>query len=794
MSPGLVQHLAAWPIATLWFANASWLGWVAAAALVTGGWILWSYRAGPRGRWGLACGFLKAVGVAVLALCLLEPMWTRLQPRTGANLFALVADNSQGLQLLDAGADMSRGAQLRTWLDGDWRTALDKQFSVRRFTFDRRLRDVREEYQLSFDGTASSLGEALRSLRDRFAGRPLAGILLFTDGIATDGPTRPEDLAGLPPVYPVAVGDDAPVRDLAIDRARVTETAFEDAPVTIQADLTVRGLSGRSADVYVEDAVGRVVRQKTLAIRSEEESLSVRFQLRPDEPGLTFYRLRAATATAESAVEEATLLNNQRVVAVNRDRGPYRILYVGGRPNWEYKFLNRALDGDDELQLVALIRVAVREPKFEFRGRAGETSNPLFRGFDDQSREEAERYDQPVLNRLNTRDEVELRGGFPRTAEELYAYDAVVIDDVEADFFQPDQALLLRQFVSLRGGGVLMLGGSETFQQGGYDRSPIGDMLPVYVARESGGSRGIPGPLKFRLEREGWLQPWARLRDNETAERRRLEQMPPFQVLNPVRAAKPGAGVVASVVDEDERSYPALVTQRVGAGRTAALLVGDLWRWGMQGATARDDMNKAWRQLARWLVSDVPGRIDIQVEETPASGPGGVRLVTRVRDEEFQPADDVDLDLRVRAVMAMDAGAGDTVVRLQPDPAPDQAGQFLAAYSPRVSGGYQASVVVTNRVGEEVGRADVGWSVDLAAEEWRSLRPEPERLEDIARRTGGEMVPADQLPAFVRSLPTRAAPVMEPFTTPLWHSPFLFLFALLCFTTEWGIRRWKGAA
>ena len=50
--------------------------------------------------------------------------------------------------------------------------------------------------------------------------------------------------------------------------------------------------------------------------------------------------------------------------------------------------------------------VALREPKFDFRGRAGETSNPLYRGFANQSAEDIERYDQPVLVRLNTRDEL----------------------------------------------------------------------------------------------------------------------------------------------------------------------------------------------------------------------------------------------------------------------------------------------------------------------------------------------------------------------------------------------------
>ena len=85
---------------------------------------------------------------------------------------------------------------------------------------------------------------------------------------------------------------------------------------------------------------------------------------------------------------EATLANNSRVLVVNRGKGPYRILYVAGQPKWEFKFMNRALAEDDQIQLASLIRVAKREPKFDFRGRTGESSNPLFRGFDNQPKDE----------------------------------------------------------------------------------------------------------------------------------------------------------------------------------------------------------------------------------------------------------------------------------------------------------------------------------------------------------------------------------------------------------------------
>src|SRR5207248_8758656 len=134
-------------------------------------------------------------------------------------------------------------------------------------------------------------------------------------------------------------------------------------------------------------------------------------------------------------------------------------------------------------------------------------------GFGNQSKDEIERYDQPVLRALNTRDPHVLEGGFPKTAEELYNYQALVLDDLEAEFFTADQMALLQKFVSDRGGGLLMLGGAECFQQGKYARTLVGDMLPVYLDHLA--ETTPVADLHLSLTREGWVQPCARLLRNE---------------------------------------------------------------------------------------------------------------------------------------------------------------------------------------------------------------------------------------------------------------------------------------
>jgi uncharacterized membrane protein len=773
----------------------------------------------------LAALLLKALAVAALALSLAEPLLHGTRPRPGANLFLLVADNSRSLEIRDPGATRSRGELLRALVEKDapWRRRLSQDFEVRSYAFDTGLRAVTDFADLSFDGGASSLRQALSSAGERFRGRPLAGILFFTDGNFTDGSftdgsvtaggsTRggaggalasEEEIAawGLPPVYPVPLGEDARPRDVRWQDVAVSQSVFETAPVTITAQVAGQGVEGEEVLAQVLDERGATLAAEALRLEDGRPA-TVRFRLRPEAPGIVFYTLRVTTRAESSEASapagapagatgppggggEATLANNVRLVAVDRSGGPYRVLYVSGRPNWEFKFLRRALEAESEIDLVGLLRIARREPKFDYRARAGEGTNPLFRGFGNQGDEDAERYDEPVLIRLGTDGAEELRGGFPRTAEDLYRYHAVIVDDLEAEFFSADQKSLLEDFVSQRGGGLLMLAGPESFAGGAYGRSPIGEALPVYVDRLPAAA-AAGAEHRLELTREGWLEPWMRLRDNESEERARFASMPPFRALDRVRGEKPGASVVLEAAGPGGARAPALVVQRYGKGRAAALLVGDLWRWSLRRKPEDErDLERVWRQTVRWLVSEVPGRVDVEVarrEEAPGR-PLAIRV--RARDAGFVPLENASVTVRVTP-------PGGEELSLAAVASAEEAGAYEAAYVPRAPGAYRLGAVVSAPDGSAVGEREAGWADEGFLAEFRRLEPDRAALETIARATGGEVVSSGGLEAFVASLEGREAPVTEPWTYPLWHQWGVFVFALACLAGEWALRRLRG--
>ncbi|NQV33345.1 MAG: hypothetical protein HQ515_11690, partial [Phycisphaeraceae bacterium] len=407
---------------------------------------------------------------------------------------------------------------------------------------------------------------------------------------------------------------------------------------------------------------------------------------------------------------------------------------------------------------------------------------PLYRGYDPDDPSLAEQYDQPVLVRLNTRDQDELSDGFPTEAKDLYPYHAILLDDVEASFFTQDQMELIRKFVAERGGGLMMLGGGESLERGVYDRTPIGALLPVYLDKTVEASTS--GSVRLSLTREGWLEPWARLRDHEQAEKDRLADMPAFRVMNQINRAKPGSRVVATA-NEDT---PALVVQSYGRGRSGVLTVGDVWRWGLGRPDHTVDRDKFWRQTLRWLVADVPERLDLTVEQAEDQPDQAVVLRVETRDRDFTPLDNVTVALEV-------SQGQDDPVTLQAEPDLNERGVYRALFRPRASGAYMAKAMISQG-GELLGTVETGWTVDFEAREFQSVQVNQALLKELAQKTGGQVVQARDLDKFIKALPAKTAPITETLIRPLWDLPgvlpLLFGLVLVCFAVEWTLRRWRG--
>jgi uncharacterized membrane protein len=87
-----------------------------------------------------------------------------------------------------------------------------------------------------------------------------------------------------------------------------------------------------------------------------------------------------------------------------------------------------------------------------------------------------------LLNALRSQNlQVEMVGpeALPTTADGFNKYDSVILSNVSALRISKRQMVLARNYVRDHGGGLVMLGGDESFGVGGYYRTPVEEALPV---------------------------------------------------------------------------------------------------------------------------------------------------------------------------------------------------------------------------------------------------------------------------------------------------------------------------
>lgn len=763
---------------------------------------IWSYAFRSGRTWFSAAALaLKIIAVGLLAFCLLEPMQRSERPKPGANSFAIIVDDSLSMQMKPAGSSASRSESLTPLLDpqSSWQIRLAQDFEVRRYAFAERLQNVKQLQELKFDGKHSTLATALQTLSARQATSNLAGALLFTDGLATD------DIASMLrekefeyPIYPVLDAAESALRDISITQPSVTVSAFELAPANVEATVQAQGLAGRELTALLIDEAGKVLARQAIDCDADRFEHRARFQFQPSQPGFQAVELRVQLSselpsmTENAPTEltsrlEVTTANNRALMAIDRGGGPYRVLYVAGRPNWEYKFIRRALEEDVELEFHALLRIAKKEPKFSFRDQLVDSANPLRAGFSDDE-DTVEQYDEPVLLRIGEGAAEALQAGFPASQESLFHYDAIILDDIEASFFTQPQLLLMREFVAQRGGGLMMLGGQESFNGGEFNQTPLADVLPVYL-RDADGSidpSDKQSAVRYQLTRQGSLEPWLRLRDNRSEEGKRFDEMPNFVTWNNVGGVKPGAWLMAEI-ETVSGLRPGLAAQRFGNGRTLALMVGDMWRWSMRRAKLEtDDLAQSWRQMARWLTNDAPRRVEVKIV-APAAPLDPQRIQVKLRDADFTPLDNAQVVIKITEPDGKQ-------VELSAQADGQAAGLYTTDYWSTTDGVYKCQVAATTPDGQEMDVVRTGWAAQPSAAEFRQVQLNRELLQQLADASGGQIVPQQELTSFAASLPSRKVPITEVRIEPLWHRPWLVACAVFCLCLEWGLRRWKGLA
>ncbi len=738
-----------------WAAYVALALWIASLAL-----LVYEARKSSRGRWQLLGSGIAATTLLVVAVA--RPVRVSSKDvRIGPKVVVL-ADTSRSMAIKQTGEERTRADVRNAALEDMKKRAGDVRLDVRGFAEGKPTPFSLENGER---GQRSDLRSALRGVLAAQGERPLAFVVV-SDGTLDDPHVSAESLAlsawgaeiGIP-VSTVATTAASP-RDASIRRVDSARTSVAHVPFPLRVEVACSG-GLRCEDLTVaakelrEDGAPALLASGIAHVEDGHALVD-----------LTVTLERAGTRTLALSIEtpdgDVIPENNTRYLTFQVARERVRILHVAGRPTNDVRALRSYLKQNASVDVVAFF--ILRAPNDYPKAGPDELSLIPF----------------PV-------DEL--------FSDHLPSFDAIVLQDFDAQPYGLGRHLPAIQRYVRAGGGLVMVGGANSFVAGGYAGTPLASVLPVGLDGSPGASAAdvaafeptwTPMGLGARL-----LGPLREVVGTT------LPQFPGTNLLGDV---VPGAIVLWTHPTRRTPTgapMPVLAVGDMGDGRAIALGVDSTWNLefsDLGARTAGRGYSALWDGLLGWLMRDP--RFEPAQIELPEGCIAGQPTTLRVGP---LPDGVIQVTLYVAHTDGQSGAGISTVARRT---APTKTGAIgddamaVLTLPALPSGGYVATAQI--ELATPGGGTSAGPKVkrDLACEvggdEWADSEVHPEHLERLAKATGGMAVDAEHVRSLVFPKPTvvssekRVAAI-----APAWAWALL---ATLAAGLNWYVRRTRGLA
>jgi hypothetical protein len=741
-------------------------------------------------------GVLRALLLVLLAVLISGPQLVRPQERVEQDWVVFLADRSASMNVADAGETpglpRTRDAQLNEVFAAH-APMLGKLASDRNalfLGFDGQVFDLRTSQPapgepLAVNVTAAQgqrtlVSAALEQTLRRMAAKPLAGVVLLSDGRSADVPgralLRQFEARGVP-IFPVPLGSSQPLPDLAVTRTESPAVAFVGDVIPVNVDIESLGAAGetlrQSARVeLVDELTGRVLDERRIEIgpvgdSGEQTAANVTLLSTPEGAGEVRWVVRVTPDGPDLSPE-----NNERTLQITVSERPLRVVYFDGYPRWEYRFIKNLLA----------------------RERFMRTSTLLL-----------------ASDRRYVQDGNEVLASIPRTQQEWNAFDVIIIGDMRPGLFSTEQLTQIRRVVGERGAGLLWIGGPGP-TPGAWRNTPLADLLPFALpgGQESTSSSDTidawldpvvmsPGPAAQRygvlLLSGDPLTPWPEDMTDPTLGWPMLRWA---QRINPL-LVKPTAEVLAyatSVGAGVPERAPLVLTMRYGAGRVVYVGTDETWRYRYGRGEVLPE--RFWIPVVRLLARESLGRVDsgaaltLSPQRSVVGQQVGIEL--RLIDQDLADRRARTIDI-VIAPEAHSAAAGETSDALRMTLSGGDGGgeqgdsmpTFRGSWVPTQPGQFVLRAVDPSLAGLDISaRAEV----TLPDDELRIPQSDHGALAALAAATGGKVLAPADFGTLAELLPNRELRIVgTPEVETLWDKPAILFLLLLLLTLEWVGRR-----
>jgi|GEM_PF-3497862 len=660
------------------------------------------------------------------------------------------------------GASRPRLARISAWLESaekSWLEECRKEFDVTITAMGdvavpagKSVRESWRERQPADGPQVTDLAAALdEAAREAGLGRTRA-VVLVTDGCHNAVVPVEEAAArlrGLPLIL-VPAGAVASRRrqDLDLLYAAAPASAYLHDTIRIEAVINGAGCEGATTDVVLREG-DKEIDRRSVRIKDGAADPKVEFEWKPDRIGRHTLKVEV-----KPLKDEVSLANNSQEAGIEVLDDTLRVLLADREPRWETRYLLNLLKRDRRMEFQTLL--------FAPAHSAAEGARPA----------------PPA---------------FPYHLDEWARNRIVLLGDVTPAQLTPDHQRMLVDYVTKRGGTLILMAGSEAMPAA-FAGQPLASLLPVT-------GRRIDSAQSFHVSLTEAARELDGMRLAESADRTEAvwtaaTQKLPLIELSAFSVAKPQAHVLLKAkpvggAAGDARDF--LTWQNAGRGRVIFFaspetwhlryLAGDRWHY------------RFWGQLLHWAVArDLAGgsrcvHLALDRDRAPQDAPVHVRL--RLEDLTGRPVSAAVS----RAVVRLSNGTEKSTALTEDSQAPGNY-QGLLTGVPTGPCRVAAEGPEIDRLLKEEGRQgkiDAPLFIDPPENrEARNVLCDAGQIRRMAAAGEGWVLPPGAVPHALRKLGLRASVSEETALTPLWNEwPWLWLILGLL-TVEWILRKPAG--
>lgn len=603
-------------------------------------------------------------------------------------------------------------------------------------------------------GESTRLGQGIRAVLNDLRGTPPTAIVLFSDGITTDGEALSDAAAyarrkGVP-LFAVALGSETPVKDIELADLLVDEVAFVDDVVNFECKLTSTGYAGKRVEVLLrEQGQTEVLAKIDVTLGADGKPQKVRLPYRPTKVGDFEYVLEVPHQADEVHTDNN---RQQRLVSVRKEQ--VRTLLVQSYPSYEFRYLKHMLERDSTID----VKVVLQEADLQYS-----------------------EIDKSALR------------VFPVRREELFEYDVLVFGDVDPAFLSAGAMSDLSAFVTQKGGGLVFLAG-PAFTPLAFRDTSLASLVPIDFngAAEPPPDESLGEGFRAEPTELGLSMPTLQLGDSVEETLDIWRKLPPLYWLFEAPHLKPAARILAEGRTRDGRRLPLVALQYVGSGKVLFHATDETWRWRYRVGDVY--FARYWVQTIRYLArskllgKDRSAELTVDRREYRRGEP--VRLRVRFVDERLAPVDD-------DGVTVMLESEGHPNRRVQLRRSTTNRGIFEGLFTKAADGKYHAWIAVPALEG---GAPPADFRVVAPPGEFERVQLDAAEMRQAAENSQGRYYTLATVHDLLSQLPSgrhvtlELLPPLSELRPGLWYAFMSLVIAVFValLVVEWIVRKRVG--